>query len=306
MNDREKYFARIIFKLKIYEMMGKTYEDFFTKIMIYKYPGFNKIDPKGRIGDGGNDGFMSEEGIYYQVYSPKEITDTTITKAKEKLVEDFNKLFANWNNKTKIKEFYYCINDKFNGIGKDVYEELNKLQKANPEIIFNIFLPKDLEKILFDLSEDQIMMVIGQVHVPDFTNEIIDNAALNDLITSLMNNNVPINPDKLIPTPDFSEKITLNSLDEKVQAFLIIGNSYANSVEDYFRYQNKDGKIILQNYFNSFYLELKNNITDNNLIFWKMYYHLLSLSSQNINHPIMAILAYYFEFCDIFEPPINK
>lgn len=76
----KKYFYKNIFQNKIYRMV-------------------RKIKPQGKKGDGGNDGYIREEGIYYQVYAPENVR---INDLVNKVNDDFHKLY---NNGTGIVQF---------------------------------------------------------------------------------------------------------------------------------------------------------------------------------------------------------
>lgn len=72
MNASQKAYLRMRFKLLIYQRNGNSFERFFSDIMTQTYSGFRVVKPQSPIGDRKNDGFIEEEGIYYQVYAPEE------------------------------------------------------------------------------------------------------------------------------------------------------------------------------------------------------------------------------------------
>lgn len=88
-------YLRLQFWNKVYKKNATEFQSFFEDIMTYVYPGFQKIYPYGKRGDGGNDGYRPGEGVYYQVYAPKKPNEKEFAAAK-KLKDDFNKLKMNW------------------------------------------------------------------------------------------------------------------------------------------------------------------------------------------------------------------
>ena len=107
MNNQEKALLRKQFKLKIHEANGQAFEDIFTTIMNYVESDFQSIKPWGNIGDRKNDGYIRSKGIFFQVFSPEEIT-TSYPNVIKKLNGDFNKLLKQW---SPVNEFYFVVND---------------------------------------------------------------------------------------------------------------------------------------------------------------------------------------------------
>ena len=116
LSDDDKILARILFKLKIYSSNGIAYERLFTSIMDYAEPGFQQIKPWGNIGDRKNDGYIKSKGIFYQVYAPEDSKNNS-PKTVSKLKSDFSGLLSQW---SPVNEFYFVLNDKYDGIPPDV------------------------------------------------------------------------------------------------------------------------------------------------------------------------------------------
>jgi len=95
MNNQEKALARKLFKLKIHEANGQKFEDIFTAIINYVEPDFQSIKPWGNIGDRKNDGYIKSKGIFFQVFSPEEITKSYVSVVKKlRLYMDSRVLFS--------------------------------------------------------------------------------------------------------------------------------------------------------------------------------------------------------------------
>ena len=73
MNSQEKSLARQLFQNKIFRADGQVFEDIFTTIMNYAEADFRSIKPWGNIGDRKNDGYIKNNGKFYQVYVPEDI-----------------------------------------------------------------------------------------------------------------------------------------------------------------------------------------------------------------------------------------
>lgn len=156
MKKLDKKYLTVQFRLRIHTKNGKEFQSFFESIMEKAYKDFQKIKPYGKKGDGGNDGYRKDAGIYYQVYSPETPKINEATAAK-KLKDDFHKLQKVWNEISNIKEYYFVFNDKYGGSVQPVEQALSDLEKDNPGITFRPFLAKDLEKTFFKLDASEML-----------------------------------------------------------------------------------------------------------------------------------------------------
>ena len=156
MEIKDRNYLRLQFRLRIHEKNGTEFQSFFESIMEAAFPDFSKIRPYGNKGDGGNDGYRPEEGIYYQVYAPLNPTEKA-AEAARKLIKDFEKLKTTWDNIVAIKIFYFVFNDKWCGSNIEIETALAELKDNNPQIIFQSFLAKDLESVFFTLKPDVIL-----------------------------------------------------------------------------------------------------------------------------------------------------
>jgi hypothetical protein len=155
-------FAQQMFRLRIHESNGQKYEDLFVDIMRRGSKSFRPVKPHGSIGDRKNDGFDSDVGAYYQVYSPEDIRRNQ-GEALKKLQADFGGLVAFWNGLFEVRRFYFVINDRYYGVYPDLYAELVAIEKRHQLEEAKVFLVQDLETRLFALPDHDIFSVIGYV-----------------------------------------------------------------------------------------------------------------------------------------------
>jgi len=157
MTNNQKAQARIFFENRILKADKQAFEDLFTEIMNYKEPDFQSIKPWGNIGDRKNDGYIKSRGIFYQVYAPEDIRKSYPNVIK-KIKTDFNGLMKQWSN---VREFYFVINDKYKGVNADSEQLLQDIKEDNELSESKFITAKDLENILFSLSDDQIIKITG-------------------------------------------------------------------------------------------------------------------------------------------------
>lgn len=151
-NPIDRNYLLLQFKDKIFTKNATEFQSFFESIMEKAFTDFQKIRPYGNEGDGGNDGYRKNAGIYYQVYSPKEPSEKE-AEAARKLKRDYEKLKNEWAPISEIKEYYFVFNDKYSGSIQKIEKAIAELEKNNPNITFDTFLAKELEETFFSLSE---------------------------------------------------------------------------------------------------------------------------------------------------------
>lgn len=157
MEIKDKYHLSLQFWNKVLRKNGMEFQIFFGDIMQKAFSDYQKIIPYGKRGDGGNDGYIPSDGIYFQVYSPQKPSEKEAAAAK-KLKSNFDDLIINWDKKiSKIKQYLFVFNDKDMGTSIEIEEALAQLSRKYKEVTFKKYLPKDLEKVFFTLTIDQML-----------------------------------------------------------------------------------------------------------------------------------------------------
>lgn len=152
MKPIDRHYLNMQFKVKIFSKCGTEFQTFFESIMEKRYENFQKIRPYGKEGDGGNDGYIKELGRYYQVYAPNT-PKIKEPEAAKKFINDFHKLKNNWDTISEIKEYFFVFNDNYEGSTTHLESAITDLEKDNPDISFNTFLAKNLERDFVKLTE---------------------------------------------------------------------------------------------------------------------------------------------------------
>lgn len=307
MNQGEKYIARVIFKNKIFEFDGQSYEDFFTKIMKKGNSGFEKVKAHGNIGDRKNDGFDKTKGTYYQVFAPGDIEKPkTLSDAVSKLEKDFKGAFNHWNSLCPIKKFYYVVNDKYKGCPAPIHQKLLELKKNYVSVEFAVFTASDLEDEFLSLCDEDIIDAIS--FIPSLSIESLDYSVLNEAIDFILNSEADNNIEVVMDVPDFEEKITFNNLSEQVNQWLTNASYSMGDLNRYFMRNSKFVKKELRNKFNDMYIESTERInTEDNDTNNQRFLYILEKACYNnkkvVRDSVLILMACYFESCDIFENP---
>jgi hypothetical protein len=300
MNINDKTLARTFFQNKIHEANGQSFQDIFVKIMNYKDRDFQSIKPYGNIGDRKNDGYIKAKGIYYQVYAPED-GGKNYSNVIKKLNTDFVGLQNQWGDTTPIQEFYFVLNDKFKGVNADCELELERVKKNNNLRKSSFITPKDLMNWLFELSDDQIIDIVG--FIPDPQNINLDYGVLTQVISYVMQLEFPINQNNEIELPNWNNKIQFNGLSESTKQLLNGAYFSVSSLEKYLRNDANFLEEELKNKIQGIYIEEKLTGKKGDDLFILIAKKLAPRNQKMFLDAALVIMAKYFESCDIFEKP---
>ncbi|EQB67160.1 MAG: hypothetical protein AMDU1_APLC00104G0001 [Thermoplasmatales archaeon A-plasma] len=295
MDEIQRVFYQSKFTLDVSTRNGMEYQRLFERIMASKYTGdFVKIEPWGSQGDWKADGYVRSTKTVYQVYAPHEMK---LTNTLKKIEEDFSNALVKW--KDDMREWTF-VHNSTRGIPAPVLDKINELQKDNPKVSFSIQGPDALERMLFELDDVIIEEMYGfmpskrDVTSVNYTNikKVVANIARGlDLHDQVMN-------------PVSSDKLNINNLSSSVRSLLTIGMAKSDAVNQYFS-KHHDPQLgdEIANTFKAKYEELKTMRLEPDLIFAKLQEFTYGrwVTEPKDQVAALAILAYLFERCDIFE-----
>jgi len=296
MTNEEKTLARLMFKKKILELDGQSFEDIFKLIMNYYEEDFQSIKPWGNIGDRKNDGYRKNKGIFYQVYAPEEIRikyPAVVTKARE----DFEGLITQWDN---VREYYFVVNDKYKGVNADSEQCLAAIKDDNHLDETGFLTPKDLENYLFELEDDVIFLIVGFLPDPNRL-KTLDYSIISEIIGYIASIPMKSLEESLI-VPDWEQKIRFNNLGGLEQRYLENGFLYVSSLDKYLKNNSNFLSDELKTKVRSIYLSLSEKFNGRDL-FWKIVEKLSPVHSSIYESHVIVIISKYFETYDIFEEP---
>lgn len=305
MTREEKFLARLILKNKFYEADKQSFEDLFTKIKQNEDLNFRQVKPQGRLGDGKTDGFNEKSGEYYQVYAPEELTGNEATLLS-KMDMSISGLFNFWEEKGfKVKRFYYVVKDDYRNVYALIYTNAKAIANKY-KIECEIITCRDIEDTFLNLDEDKIINVIGII--PDPLNvENVEYGVMHEVIAFLLNTSAPKITENIPALPDFDKKILFNSLSKIVSDFLNAGQRQSFVINEYFELNSKFYKEELRQIFSNIYKQAVKEIPESDIKNDEIFQYIVDKSSprDNIayNSAVYILMAYYFEYCDIFETP---
>ena len=308
MNPHERYFARILFRNKVLESKGMEFQRFFVEVMSSANPDFRSPKPHGREGDWKCDGYDSQTGQFYQVYAPEKPSDK-VTEAVAKLDDALKGMLEKWSGFMPVKAFFFVFNDEFKGAYPEIEKRLSDLSERF-EIPCSLFLSQGLLRVFEGLNADAKVNCL-QCVIPESTtsNTVVSFEALNEVVQHIVALPYKIpKPGKIALNPEFLRKIEFNALSQPVAELLKRGAYQVGALDHYFELE-PDVKVILQQRFVALYEESKQKIADDHpehsdeLFFYIFEKACPDEPKEYFGTAVEVLMSYYFECCDIFEPP---
>jgi hypothetical protein len=309
MGANDDFIYRQFFQLKVHRVSGDEFQRLFSQVMGYADPRFQPITAWGNWGDGGNDGWIPDEGHYFQVYGPKPTTTDSETTALKKAIDDFDKLPEKWQD---VRRYSFVMNDRFQGIPGPIASALQTLEKEKKLTSARGFPMKDLMEFFMRLTLGQRQDIIGGVPPTDI--DFIDLRAVSELLSSLADN-----ADKWLTflkdkAPDFDRKLEFNGLTEPVSAKLKTLSYQVTLIDQFLDTRDFGLRQAIAQEIRDYYERSKIAIPDglqdagNSRYFW-LVAHLIPPSVKH-PHSLFAysaaaelVIAKYFETCDAYDHP---
>ncbi len=316
MTNEELYIARVLFINRMLKTDGDGFQQLFWQVMSAKHGSdFVAIRPQGTFGDGGNDGYLSAEGHYFQVYGPVAPAEK-VTEAASKLVGDFEKLKAFWNKSIPIRSYSFVFNDKYHGTFTKIAEALAKIEKDNPGVRCRPFTAGQMEDAFLTLTATDMNGIIG--FLPEPTKIInIDYGILRDVISYIMNSPISSFATRLGDLPELDDKIQLNELCTGWGDIIRAGARQTGHVDTYFSKNSGFMKQQLKTHLVGLYQHARDGWRDKpaiptgtqlaEFVFLAFRNDLLPPNAtQAVQAAVDVLIGYYFEACDVFDPHAAK
>jgi hypothetical protein len=308
----QKYIYRKCFENSLLRSSGDEFQQLFYKLMSTKYMNFQKIETEGSIGDRKNDGYLKDEGIFFQSYGPKQYdaNGSIQSAAIKKIIEDFNGLKTHVDNGywEPIKKFVFVF-ATHRGTYPNLIETLKDLKDNNPLISFDIY---DIDNLLraFDQLNLDDMQIVSGTYIPEPDFSYISYTIMGDIVKKLITITTANNIDMTITPPDFADKIAFNHISNFFAINLNVASYKVPQLDDFLSsYQDTTISDNLCAIFKKLYEDAKEAKPENpDLQFKYILNHCYSESTpinqiQAIETNSYVLMAKYFETCDIFEEP---
>lgn len=292
MDDFERAFRELQFETAYLKKKGNEFQNWFATIMEKRFPGdFIRVRPWGKAGDRKNDGYVRSKRWLFQVYAPN---DMSAKDALAKIDEDYKGALPHW--KKHFDTWIFVHNSK-QGLGPDVTQKLLDLDRVGPPAVTSWGF-EELRRVVFDLAPAELASLLGPAPSRrDMVNLGLDSLSpVLDHITAMEPSPAP----DLRPPP--ADKIDRNMLSEDVAILLKAGMSRVDLVRKYFRLQPWRKDEIAES-FRLRYDEVRRDGLTPDEIFADLQRHAAGddVPLPSRQSATLAVLAFFFEECDIFE-----
>lgn len=295
MNLQQAYYEQK-FEIAFLRANGAAFQELFERLMGFAYKAdFMACTPWGNRGDRKNDGFLKSERCLFQAYAPTEMTEAA---AMAKIREDFDGAKVHWG---KHFDKWVFAHNATVGLPPHVQMLLLDLERANPGLTLEPWCLEEFRTIFRSLSSDDLVTWFGAAPTAE-TKALLGFKDLKVVLEHLADQPATTGqPVKDVPRG----KIEANALSASVATLLREGTIKTPLVVRFFEQWHDPmlGERIASS-FRAKYESLRERFTPN-VIFAELQAWAGGSERGAPEHElaVLAVMAYYFERCDIFEEP---
>jgi len=295
MDKLKRAYYELRFEIAYLKKGGNEFQDFFSEIMEKCHPGdFQRVRPWGSDGDRKNDGYLPSARILFQVYAPNEMT---ANNAITKIEEDFYGALHHWQ---QYFDKWIFVHNSRKGLGPHIVTKLNELTTYHSSVIVRSWGYEELRHNVFTLNESDLASLLGPApSSKDMLDVRYDN--VQEVLNKIARQEPPLLQD-IRPVPP--GKLKFNRLSEGVQTLLTSGMQKADLVGNFLNaYPNPLYGDEIASTFNKEYKKYRGLDMDPDIIFLKLQEFAGGYvrGTPTYEAAVLAVLAYLFEQCDIFE-----
>ncbi len=295
MDQLKRSYYEVVFERDYLKKGGNEFQDFFYEIMEKCYPSdFQRVCPWGNAGDRKNDGYLPSKRTLFQVYAPNEMV---ASEAIAKIHEDFHGALQYWQ---KYFDNWIFVHNSRKGLGPQITATLLELTTYHEFVMVTSWGFEELRINVFSLNEVDLASLLGPA---PSNRDMFDVRYANvQEVLSHIAKQEPSLPQDLRPVP--SDKLKRNHLSADVQNLLTAGMQKADLVRNFFNdhYKPLYGDEVAEA-FKKEYNKYRTLQMDPDIIFRKLQEFTggLERGSPTDEAAVLAVLAYLFEQCEIFE-----
>jgi len=298
MDRHQQLYYEKCFRIAFLETGGDAFQRLFEVLMGKVYPDdFIACRPWGNIGDRKNDGYLPSKRILFQVFAPNEMS---ASEAISKINEDFEGAKKHW--EKYFNEWVFVHNTHDGRLSPQVIERLEELKHDNPEFRIGHWGYEELliEFLKLDLAalESWFGMALDMQASANLGYEELHAVLQHIQLTP---------PNDLNDVREVSRgKIEANLLSPAVADFLKIGMQKYRLVEGFFRnWRDPNYEAQLATAFKQRYVEFRDHepALHPDSIFAKLEEWAGGTATRMPTEKaaVLAILAYFFDKCVVFE-----
>ena len=297
LNNLQRIFYQNLAENRLLDHEGQAFEDFFVDAARRCWgDDFEPVRAYGKRGDLKCDGYRKSTSTIYQCYAPRRADSA---KVHTKITVDFGGALGVW--QAKMKAWAITLNDR-QGLDALATQEVAALREKHQHVTITTVLPIEIVNMILSLDVENLAGLLG-IEVSE-RDTALTRVAFSDL-GAVIGEIAGLDPSPSLAAiiPPSANKIKFNSLGDEIAGLLRQGDLLASHVDEYFR---SSGRIEVGDRLGALmkfnYDSMKNAGHDTTQIF-----HGLINLCGGLDRPkrkgiaVLAVVAYYFHKCDIFE-----
>ncbi|CBJ41543.1 ABC-three component system protein [Ralstonia solanacearum] len=178
----QRYWWRIALELRLRQSNSDGFQDFFSVVMgLLHGDDFVRVQPFGKLGDKGCDGYLNSSGQLFQCYGALNGESKQVATLIKKMKGDFGKAATKL---AVIMREWHMVHNLIEGVPTEAITTLKELEVANPTIKFGFIGVEGFVERVFKLTVEQVSGLLGPTASPvDAKN--LDISALRELVNDL-------------------------------------------------------------------------------------------------------------------------
>lgn len=275
-----------------------TFQEWFGKLMSKRHPD-DYVNVRLSTGDGGLDGYRISNNTVYQLYAPRT---STASQVVTKFTGDFSTAKRHFADNNLTMNAWTFVHNDPDDLPHEVVLKFAELQEANPDTAIKRWTFEAIWNELEQLSITDLEDLFGQGPTDEMF-RILELPAIQGVVEYLSKGEIPLGLQEIaFPSP---EKLEYNQLSQEDADILKAGRSRQTLVRQYFdgAPDAELGEKIAQAFRNR-YATLRDSGADADIIFdglWQFAGGDHFAGQRKSLTAMIAVLAYFFDSCDIFE-----
>lgn len=280
----------------LHDLHGNAFQDFFQDMMTLCVPGFVDVRTHGNLGDRASDGLDLHDARLYACYAPETVDPVaTIRKFRSDLAGAVKKRSG------QFTTFVFVHND-VRGLHPELSVELAKARSAYPSISFEVMGFRHFRDMLGQQNSQDVEAVL-KTQLPMQHTIAVGLQEMEELLADLATKRISDAAQVPIETVS-AHKLLYSDLTRDTQAELRNGMRYSAMISDYYQRRidiTERDEVAAR--FHTEYLDAVGNGLDPEDVLLRMREFLAGnrASTAPRYRAQTAVLAYFFESCDIFE-----
>lgn len=296
MDFYERMSLRPVLWAKLHDLTGNAFQEFFQDLMSLCTPGFVDVRTHGNMGDLASDGLDLHNGKLYACYAP-ETPDASATVSK------FNSDLAGAVAKRsgQFSTFVFVHND-VRGTHPEISAALAKARNEHPQLQFEAMGMRHFRDLLGPIARPSVEALVV-VQLPLQHEVTIGLQEMEELLTFLAAQR--LSSDSVMSLEAVSsQKLAYSDLSEETRAELRDAMRFSTVIDDYYRDRidvTERDEVAAR--FHAEYVEASTPGSDPEDILLRVRIFLAGsrMSRADSYRSQTAVLAYFFQTCDIFE-----